>query len=101
LTASARRSPDVPAVLRLALPFHRGFYAHLALLHLTLALRVVGGDLAGNTNLWQWGGIAGEVAILLFLAATAHGVLGARRQARRRSRQQADAAQIRQAPAHV
>jgi hypothetical protein len=60
---------------------------------------VIGGDLAGNTVLWQWGGIAGEAAILLFLAATAHGVLSTRRQARGRSGQQANAAQIRQAPA--
>ena len=89
----------VPAVLRVQLPFRRGFYGHLALLHLSLALRVIGGDLAGNTVLWQWGGIAGEAAILLFLAATAHGVLSTRRQAPRRSAQQADAARIRQAPA--
>jgi hypothetical protein len=89
----------VPAVLRVALPFRRAFYGHLALLHLSLAVRVIGGDLAGNTVLWQWGGIAGEAAILLFLAATAHGVLSTRRQARGRSGQQANAAQIRQAPA--
>jgi hypothetical protein len=90
----------VPAVLRVQLPFSRGFYGHLVLLHLSLALRVIGGDLAGNIVLWQWGGIVGEAAILLFLVATAHGVLSARRRAARRSGQQADAAQIRQAPAH-
>jgi hypothetical protein len=73
----------VPAVLRVALPYRRGFYAQLALLHASLALRLIGGDLAGNTILWQWGGILSEVAILLFLSVTAHGVLSARRKAGR------------------
>jgi len=90
----------VPAVLRAALPLRRTFYAHLGLLHASLALRLVGGDVAGNTTLWQWGGIMGEVAILLFLAATADGVHRARRKAGRRSRQEADATPIRQAAAH-
>jgi hypothetical protein len=78
------------------LPFRRGYYAHLALLHAALALRLLGGDLAGNTILWPWGAILGEVAILLFLAATAHGVMTARR----RSRREADVAQVREAAAH-
>lgn len=86
----------VPAVLRMPLPFRRGFYAHLALLHAALALRLLGGDLAGNTILWHWGGILGEVAILVFLAATAYGVVSARR----RPRREADVAQARQAAAH-
>lgn len=80
----------VPAVLRVALPFRRGFYAQLGLLHASLALRLVGGDLAGNTILWQSGGILSEVAIVLFLGVGAHGVLSARRQAGRRTH--ADAA---------
>ena len=45
----------VPAVPRVPLPFRRGFYIHLALLHASLALRLVGGDLAGNATLWQGG----------------------------------------------
>jgi hypothetical protein len=65
----------VPALLRVSLPFRRFFYAYLVLLHASLALRLLGGDLAGNVNLWQWGGIANEVAILMFLAATVHGAL--------------------------
>jgi hypothetical protein len=69
----------VPAVLRVSLPFHRGFYAHLALLHGSLALRLLGGDLAGNLATWQWGGVLGEVAILLFLTVSAFAVLHARR----------------------
>ena len=90
----------VPAVLRVPLPFRRGFYAHLVLLHLSLALRLIGGDLAGSTVLWQWGGIAGEVAILLFLAVTAQGVLSARHNLRRQSRRRADQARIREAATH-
>jgi hypothetical protein len=86
----------VPAVLRVPLPFRRGFYAYLVLLHLSLAVRLIGGDLAGSTPLWQWGGILGEVAILLFLAATAHGAVSARR----RSRREAEAVRVRQAAAH-
>lgn len=69
----------VPAVLRVSLPFSRGFYAHLALLHASLALRLLGGDLAGNLVAWQWGGVLNEVAILLFLTVTAYAVLHARR----------------------
>jgi len=69
----------VPAVLRVRLPFHPRFYAHLALLHLSLALRVIGGDWAGNLRLWQWGGVAGEAAILLFLVVTATAVARSRR----------------------
>ena len=72
----------VPAVLRVPVPFTRGFYAHLVLLHLSLAVRLIGGDLAGSTPLWQWGGITGEVAILLFLATTAAAVCRALRQRR-------------------
>ncbi|HEX6460381.1 MAG TPA: hypothetical protein VF032_15780 [Thermoleophilaceae bacterium] len=83
----------VPAVLRVRLPFRPRFYVHLALLHASLALRVIGGDWAGDLRLWQWGGVAGELAILLFLAVTAAAVAEARRgreaaegQAVRRSR---------------
>src|SRR6185312_8292982 len=89
----------VPAVLRVRLPFARGFYAHLALLHASLALRLLGGDLAGSTALWRVGGIAAEVAILLFLAATAVSVLRARQAGRRESTGHADAIRIRDAAA--
>ena len=56
----------LPSVLGVALPFRRAFYAHWALLHLSLLLRV-GGDLA----LWlpgqRWGGLGNALAIVLFL----------------------------------
>lgn len=69
----------VPAVLRVPLPYHRRFYAHLALLQVSLVLRVVGGDLAGNLAAWRWGGVLGELAILMFLVSSAYAVACARR----------------------
>ena len=91
----------VPAVLRVPLPFHRGFYAHLALLHISLALRLLGGDLAGNNGLWQWGGTLNETAILLFLLVSASTVVRARRtQARRTSGEPLRQAPASQAAAH-
>jgi len=79
----------VPAVLRVALPFRHRFYIHLLLLHASLAVRLLGGDLAGNQTLWQWGGIAGEAAIILFLAATAQSVVVGRRRRVERSHRRA------------
>lgn len=61
----------VPAVLRVPVRFGRWFYAHLALLHASLLLRVVGGDLGANATLWRWGGLLNVVAVLWFLAAMA------------------------------
>jgi hypothetical protein len=72
----------VPAVLRVHFPYHPIVYLPLGLLHASLALRLVGGDAAGDTLSWQVGGILNEVAILLFLALTATMVIRARRQAR-------------------
>jgi hypothetical protein len=63
----------LPSVLGIALPFHRTFYAHWALLHLSLVLRV-GGDLAGWMPGQQWGGLGNALAILLFLANTVRAV---------------------------
>ena len=57
----------VPSVLGRPLPYRPALYVPLALLHLSLALRLAGGDLAGNVQAWQWGGSLNEVAILLFL----------------------------------
>lgn len=66
----------LPAVLRIALPYRRRFYAHLALLHASLVLRVIG-DLIPNSELRRWGGLLGVAAILLFLASTAVAVRAA------------------------
>ena len=78
----AHASVIVPAVLRVPLPYNRGFYGHLVLLHLALACRLIGGDWIGNTPAWQWGGVGNEVAILLFVAATALAVRSGLRRAR-------------------
>lgn len=72
----------VPAVLRVQLPYRRGFYAQLGLLHISLAARLIGGDLLGNNAVWQWGGVGNVTAILLFLATTGLAVSGAQRQSR-------------------
>ena len=60
----------LPAVLGRAMPYSRLFYAHLALLHLSLVFRVAG-DLGGLFALRQWGGMINVIAILLFLFNTA------------------------------
>ncbi|HET8528763.1 MAG TPA: hypothetical protein VFL60_07625 [Gaiellaceae bacterium] len=58
-----------PGVLGVRIPFRRFFYAHLALLHVGVALRV-GGDLAGSFAAARWGGLLDAAAIGLFLLAT-------------------------------
>ena len=55
-----------PAVLGVPVPFRPAFYAHLAVLHVSLALRV-SGDLAAWWPGRQWGGLLNVVAVLLFL----------------------------------
>jgi hypothetical protein len=59
----------LPAVLGRAIPYHPRFYAHLALLHASLVLRIVG-DLTLTASLRQWGALLNVVAVLLFLFAT-------------------------------
>jgi len=58
-----------PAVLGVEMRYHPRFYAHLLLLELALALRVVG-DLAGWSAGRTWGGLGNAVAIVLFLLST-------------------------------
>jgi len=59
----------LPAILGGAIVYRPAFYAHLALLDLSLVLRLTG-DLANWTEARRWGGLLGVVAILAFLAAT-------------------------------
>jgi hypothetical protein len=65
-----------PAVLGVRISFRPAFYAHLVLLHVTLLLRVAG-DLLPSAPARQWGGLLNALALLLFFANTAYGVLRA------------------------
>jgi hypothetical protein len=59
-----------PGIVGIPIPFRRGFYLHLGLLHATLALRVAG-DLAAWDPGRRWGGLLNAATLLLFFAATA------------------------------
>jgi hypothetical protein len=69
----------VPAVFRVAVPFRPHFYAQVVLLHVSLLLRLVGGDLYGDRLAWQAGGVLNEVALLCFVGVTASAVVRGRR----------------------
>ena len=58
-----------PSVLGTPLFYRPFFYGHVAILHLSLALRMVG-DMGGGLYVRQWGGMLNAVAILLFLGST-------------------------------
>lgn len=62
-----------PAVLGVPINFQPAFYFHLALLHISLALRVFA-DYANLHQLRMWGGLLNEVAILVFLAMTVYSI---------------------------
>ncbi|MBI3446521.1 MAG: hypothetical protein HY055_14480 [Magnetospirillum sp.] len=68
----------LPAVLRVAVPYKAYFYAPLALLHASLALRLAG-DLLDLHGLRQWGGLANAAAVALFIITMLVTVLRARR----------------------
>ena len=68
----------VSSVLGRPLPFRQSFYIPLVLLHVSLALRLIGGDAVGNRILWQWGGSLNEVALLLFVGLAARAVVRGR-----------------------
>ena len=69
----------VPAVFRTAVPYRHHFYVHVALLHISLLLRLIGGDLVGNHTAWQVGGVLNETALLCFIAITLTAVVHGRR----------------------
>ena len=67
-----------PAVLRVAVPYHPTFYLPLALLHLSLIVRLAG-DATGRFEWTQTGGLLNAVALAAFIASTASAVVrGAR-----------------------
>ncbi|MCC7184168.1 MAG: hypothetical protein IT509_11445 [Rhodocyclaceae bacterium] len=59
----------LPAVLRVAVPYHPYFYAPLFLLHASLALRFAA-DMAQQPQWRAWGGAANGLALLAFLLGT-------------------------------
>lgn len=63
-----------PTILGKPIIFYRTFYLHISLLHLSLAIRIVG-DLFSNQVVRQWGGLLNEVAILLFLGMTVYSIV--------------------------
>jgi len=62
----------LPAISGRTISYLPFFYAPLALLHLSLIVRIAG-DLLAQPNLRTWGAIGNGVAILLFLLAMAAG----------------------------
>lgn len=59
----------LPGTLRLHIDFHRRFYAHLVLLHISVALRLFA-DFEPDFDLRRWAGLLNAIAILVFLGST-------------------------------
>jgi hypothetical protein len=57
----------LPTITGLALPFRKGFYAHAALLHVSLVMRITG-DVLSSLPTQQWTALLNASAIALFLA---------------------------------
>jgi hypothetical protein len=74
----------LPAVLRVSVPYHRILYIPLALLHLSLALRVAS-DLASWGGGRMWGGALNVTAVLSFLVAVVLAAVAVRRQSKARA----------------
>lgn len=59
-----------PAILGRPLPYHARFYAHLLLLHASVAIRLTG-DLVDDLGRWRyWGGLLNMCALAVFLINT-------------------------------
>ncbi|CAN5372229.1 hypothetical protein BH09ACT4_BH09ACT4_10390 [soil metagenome] len=58
----------LPAVLRKPLPYRWFLYLPVALLHISLAVRLLGGDAWGSVGALTWGGILNVIAVLMFAA---------------------------------
>lgn len=68
-----------PAILGVPLPYRPAFYAHLALLHVSLVVRLAGDLVTGFSGLRAWGGLLNAAALLLFVANTVRSALLAER----------------------
>lgn len=71
----------LPAITGRKMAYRPFFYLHLALLHLSLIVRVVGALWLG-WEVRRWGGLLNEVAIVLFIGVSAVGVWLARHEPR-------------------
>ncbi|MGB2571662.1 hypothetical protein ACPFP2_24900 [Micromonospora citrea] len=69
----------LPAVLRRPLPYRPWLYAPLALLHATLAVRVLVGDALGVPAVWRWAGLGNVLAVLGFVGCAVAAARGAAR----------------------
>jgi hypothetical protein len=70
----------LPAVLRRPLPYRPWLYVPLALLHVSLLVRLLVGDGLAVEPVWRWAGVANILAVLAFVCLAAAGILsGARR----------------------
>jgi hypothetical protein len=58
-----------PAVLNSPIAYRSTYYVHLALLHASLVLRIIG-DLAAEPSIRAWAGLLNAIAILIFLGNT-------------------------------
>jgi hypothetical protein len=67
----------LPAVLRVALPYSRWFYAPLVLLHGSLVVRIAG-DALTRFDCIRIGGLLNALALAAFIAANVVAVVGAR-----------------------
>lgn len=74
-----------PAVIRKPLPYRPAFYIPVALLHLSLVLRILVGDLRDIPVMVQWGGVVNIVAVLLFVVLAAASVVRGTGEAKKRS----------------
>jgi hypothetical protein len=63
-----------PAVLRVAVPYHPTFYLPLALLHLSLVVRLAG-DAAGSFETTRTGALLNAIALAAFILSTVSAVV--------------------------
>jgi hypothetical protein len=68
----------VPAVLRIGVPYHPAFYVPLALLHVSLLVRLAG-DAAGQFAWTRFGGLLNAVALAAFILGMVSAVMRSKR----------------------
>ncbi len=73
-----------PAVLRVSVPYHPSFYVPLVLLHVSVAIRLIG-DASGRFEWTSMGGMLNALALAAFIATMLSAVLRGRRAAARRT----------------